>query len=255
MSSIESVKPFGALARRFCIFEYVYFARPDSAVEGHSVYEVRKRIGAELAREAPTQKDIVIKVQISIPAYHRVGYAQAAGLPFELGLIRNHASSRASLHRAVGPHPPSQDHRYNENANSTTVAGRRVVPGRQFDRARHYLNQDRGNGAPCGRDPSAHAGRQPADHPLLLLRCRHAGARPVAGRAQRSREHGADHRRGQPRVPVSGWHVSGSDRHTPAPTSSPQYCDACFSGDYPTGLRDFGRGGGADQLSLMLDER
>src|SRR5919106_5057021 len=62
LSGIESVKPFGAPPRRFCIFEYVYFARPDSVVEGQSVYEVRKRIGAELAREAAAPADIVIPV-------------------------------------------------------------------------------------------------------------------------------------------------------------------------------------------------
>src|SRR5690606_10223672 len=59
---IESFFPFEPQRQRFCIFEYVYFARPDSSVEGRNVYEVRKRIGAELARENPVEADIVVPV-------------------------------------------------------------------------------------------------------------------------------------------------------------------------------------------------
>ena len=59
---IESIKPFGSQPARPCIFEYIYFSRPDSIVHGHSVYDVRKRMGAELAREAPVRADVVVPV-------------------------------------------------------------------------------------------------------------------------------------------------------------------------------------------------
>ena len=72
-----------------CIFEYVYFARPDSTVEGRNVYEIRKKIGGELARESHPEADLVVPVPDSgVPA--AIGYAQESNLPFELGIIRNH---------------------------------------------------------------------------------------------------------------------------------------------------------------------
>src|SRR5690606_33673210 len=121
---IESIKPFPNPPRRFCIFEYVYFARPDSMVEGQSVYEARKRIGAELAREAPAPADIVVPVPDSgVPS--AIGYAQAANLPFELGLIRNHYVGRTFIEpsdriRHLGG-------RLKHTANHSTAAGKRVV--------------------------------------------------------------------------------------------------------------------------------
>src|ERR687891_1448556 len=121
---VDSLKPFAPQPRRFCIFEYVYFSRPDSAVEGANIYEVRKRIGAELAKDQPAPADIVIPVPDSgVPA--AIGYAQAANLPFELGLIRNHYVGRTFIE-------PSDRIRHlgvklKHNANRATVAGRRVV--------------------------------------------------------------------------------------------------------------------------------
>ncbi|MCW5773326.1 MAG: amidophosphoribosyltransferase, partial [Rhodospirillaceae bacterium] len=77
---LTSIRPFPRQKRRFCVFEYIYFARPDSMVEGISVYETRKRIGEELARESPAPADVVVPVPDSgVPA--AMGYAQAAGLP------------------------------------------------------------------------------------------------------------------------------------------------------------------------------
>ncbi|MFM7378567.1 MAG: amidophosphoribosyltransferase, partial [Erythrobacter sp.] len=84
---IRSVRPFGSPAPRPCIFEHVYFSRPDSVFAGRSVYEARKAIGMELALEAPCEADLVVPVPDSgVPA--AIGFAQASGLPFELGIIR-----------------------------------------------------------------------------------------------------------------------------------------------------------------------
>ncbi len=85
-----------ASRRAQCVFEHVYFARPDSIVFGRSVYETRKRAGEILARENPTEADIVIPVPDSgVPA--SIGYSQASKLPFELGIIRNHYIGRTFI--------------------------------------------------------------------------------------------------------------------------------------------------------------
>ena len=87
------------MAPRPCIFEYIYFARPDSIVGGRSVYQIRKNVGHQLATEAPADADIVVPVPDSgVPA--ALGYSQASGIPYELGIIRNHY---------VGPHLHSAD--------------------------------------------------------------------------------------------------------------------------------------------------
>src|SRR5947209_838392 len=121
---IESQFPFGPAKSRFCIFEYVYFARPDSSVEGRGVYQVRKRIGSELAREQPAAADLVVPVPDSgTPA--AIGFAEAARLPFELGIIRNHYVGRTFIEptdaiRHMGV-------RLKHNANRDVLAGKRVV--------------------------------------------------------------------------------------------------------------------------------
>ncbi|MCB1508283.1 MAG: amidophosphoribosyltransferase, partial [Hyphomicrobiaceae bacterium] len=121
---IESIRPFSAHPSRFCVFEYVYFARPDSLVEGRNVYTVRKAIGAELAREAPADADIVIPVPDSgTPA--AIGFAQEAGIPFDLGIIRNHYVGRTFIE-------PSDAIRHmgvklKHNANARILEGKRVV--------------------------------------------------------------------------------------------------------------------------------
>jgi amidophosphoribosyltransferase len=121
---IESLKPLPPQAARPCVFEYVYFARPDSVVNGRSVYAVRKTFGAELAKECPAEADIVVPVPDSgVPA--ALGFAQAAGLPFELGIIRNHYVGRTFIQ-------PSQSIRelgvrLKHSANRGAVAGKRIV--------------------------------------------------------------------------------------------------------------------------------
>src|ERR1700754_124896 len=84
----QSHKPFPPVQARPCIFEYIYFARPDSVVGGRNVYDMRKTMGAQLAREAPAQADVIVPVPDSgVPA--AIGFAQEAKIPYELGIIRN----------------------------------------------------------------------------------------------------------------------------------------------------------------------
>jgi amidophosphoribosyltransferase len=95
-SGIRSIRPLEPAPRRACIFEYVYFARPDSKLGGRSVYEVRKSFGRSLAREHPVDADVVIPVPDSgVPA--AIGYAAARNLPFEMGLIRSHYVGRTFI--------------------------------------------------------------------------------------------------------------------------------------------------------------
>ncbi|MEA3080535.1 MAG: amidophosphoribosyltransferase, partial [Sphingomonadales bacterium] len=123
-AGIRSFRPFEKLAPRPCIFEHVYFSRPDSIAEGMSVYEVRKNIGAELAREAPVDVDYVVPVPDSgVPA--AIGFAQESGIPFELGIIRSHYVGRTFIQ-------PNQDIRLQgvklkHNANSALIDGKTIV--------------------------------------------------------------------------------------------------------------------------------
>jgi len=95
-NGLRSTRPFTDVKRRTCIFEYVYFARPDSTLDGVSVYEARKNLGRELAAEHPVEADVVIPVPDSgVPA--TIGFAEASGIPFELGLVRSHYVGRTFI--------------------------------------------------------------------------------------------------------------------------------------------------------------
>jgi amidophosphoribosyltransferase len=121
---IESIKPFPQQPARPCIFEYIYFARPDSIVHGHSVYDMRKLMGAVLAQESGVPADVVIPVPDSgVPA--ALGYAQESGIPYELGIIRNHYVGRTFIQptqsiRELGV-------RMKHSANRSVVEGKRIV--------------------------------------------------------------------------------------------------------------------------------
>jgi amidophosphoribosyltransferase len=95
-SGMESFYPFAESDRRMCIFEYVYFARPDSTLGGVSVYEARKRMGRKLALESPIDADVVVPVPDSGVAA-ALGFSQQSGIPFELGLIRSHYVGRTFI--------------------------------------------------------------------------------------------------------------------------------------------------------------
>jgi len=123
-TGIESLRPFPAERARPCVFEYVYFARPDSVVNGRNVYEVRKRMGRRIAQESGVEADVVVPVPDSgVPA--ALGYAQESGLPFEMGIIRNHYVGRTFIQPTQGVRELGV--RMKHSPNRAVLSGKRVV--------------------------------------------------------------------------------------------------------------------------------
>jgi len=123
-SGIKSLQPFAKKPSKFCIFEYIYFSRPDSVIEGKSVYQMRKNIGIELAREMKIEADVVVPIPDSgVPG--AIGYATESKIPFELGIIRNHYVGRTFIE-------PTDRIRHfgvklKHNANLEVIKGKRVI--------------------------------------------------------------------------------------------------------------------------------
>ncbi|MFN9252034.1 MAG: amidophosphoribosyltransferase [Brevundimonas sp.] len=121
---LQSLKPFPVRPARPCLFEYVYFSRPDSVVNGRSVYEVRKAMGRILAREHPAEADVVVPVPDSgVPA--ALGYAQQTGVSYEMGIIRSHYLGRTFIQPSQGARQKGV--RMKHSPNRGVLAGKRVV--------------------------------------------------------------------------------------------------------------------------------
>jgi amidophosphoribosyltransferase len=246
---LHSVKPFTRKPERLCIFEHIYFARPDSVIEGQSVYEARKRIGRELARESHVDADIVVPVPDSgVPA--AIGYSQEAGIPFELGIIRNHYVGRTFIEptdqiRHLGV-------RLKHNANRHDLAGKRVI-----------LVDDsivRGTTSTKIVDMVRHAGAREVhmriSSPPITNPCFYGIATPdrdelLAARYDvdaMARLFGVD---SLAFVSIDGlYRAMGEPRRDPL---LPRFCDACFTGDYPIPLIDADDGKVSVQLSLLAE--
>jgi amidophosphoribosyltransferase len=246
---LESLRPFQREKPRFCIFEHVYFARPDSIVAGTSVYEVRKRIGAELALEAPADADIVVPVPDSgVPA--AIGFAEAAGLPFDFGIIRNHYVGRTFIQptdaiRHMGV-------KLKHNANSAVLKGKRVV-----------LVDDsivRGTTSfkivQMVRDAGAAEVHMRIASPPTTNPCFYGVDTPEKAKLLASRM-SIDEMRDFIRVDSLAFlSIDGLYRAVGEPgrdPAAPQYCDACFTGDYPTRLTDNDGTGEVRHLNLLAD--
>ncbi len=250
-SGVTSLKPFRDQPPRFCIFEYIYFARPDSQIEGHSVYEIRKQIGAELAREAGIPADVVVPVPDSgVPA--AIGYAAESGLPFELGIIRNHYVGRTFIE-------PTDSIRHlgvklKHNANRRMLDGKRVVLVDDSivrgTTSRKIVEMVRAAGAAevhmrISSPPTSHSCHYGIDTPeqakLLAHRftvddmAAHIGADSLAF------------------ISIDGlYRAMGAARRN---AELPQYCDACFTGDYPIALIDRDAQHSQPPLSLLWERR
>ncbi|GHC57790.1 amidophosphoribosyltransferase [Neogemmobacter tilapiae] len=121
---VESTRPFVQATPRFCIFEQVYFSRPDSILLGRSVYETRRMIGVELAREAPVEADLVCPVPDSgTPA--AIGFSQESGIPYAMGIIRNQYMGRTFIEPTE--HIRNMGVRLKLNVNRALIKGKRVV--------------------------------------------------------------------------------------------------------------------------------
>ena len=247
---VRSVKPFDYLPKRLCVFEYIYFARPDSVLEGKSVYEARKRIGRELAREAPVDADIVVPVPDSgVPA--ALGYAAESGLPFELGIIRNHYVGRTFIEptdqiRHLGV-------RLKHNASKADLKGKRVI-----------LVDDsivRGTTSTKIVEMIRHAGAREVhmrvSSPPTSYSCFYGIATPSRDQLLAARfdvdEMAQVHRRRQPRLHLDRRALPGDGRGRGRDPLAPRFCDACFTGDYPIPLADADDGKVSVQLSLLAE--
>jgi amidophosphoribosyltransferase len=247
---IRSHRPFGeTLQPRPCIFEHVYFSRPDSVVDGNSVYAVRKGIGAQLAIESPVDADLVIPVPDSgVPA--AIGYAQQSGLPFELGIIRSHYIGRTFIQ--PGDKVRHLGVKLKHNANRALIDGKKIV-----------LIDDsivRGTTSlkivQMMREAGAKEVHMRIASPPTRHSCFYGVDTPERGKLLAHKMDVAQmcayiHADSLAFVSIDGLYraIGESTRDD----NSPQYCDACFTGDYPTTLTDFDDVAEVDQLELLRE--
>lgn len=244
---LRSVKPFSKVPHRFCIFEYIYFARPDSTLEEHNVYEVRKRIGAELARESPVAADLVVPVPDSgVPS--AIGYAEESGIPFELGIVRNHYVGRTFIEpkdriRHLGV-------KLKHNANAVRLRGKRVILVDDSivrgTTSLKIVEMVRSAGAAevhlrISSPPTTHScfyGIDTPERSELLASTRNV--------TEMGRYIDVDT---LAYISIDGlYRAVGELRRN---KTCPQYCDACFTGDYPIRLTDYQQSPAQEQLSLL----
>ncbi len=247
---MTSHRPFGRPNPRPCIFEHVYFSRPDSVMGGKSVYEVRKRIGIELAKEAGIDADLVVPVPDSgVPA--AIGYAQQSGIPFELGIIRSHYVGRTFIQPSDGAR--NADVRRKHNANRALVAGKRIVliddSIVRGTTSLKIVQMMRDAGAAevhfrVASPPTEHSCFYGVDTPerSKLLAARMDVAAMAAFISADSLAF----------VSIDGLYRAVGEARREA--GSPKYCDACFSGEYPTRLTDMAERDNPAQLSLLADK-
>ena len=246
---LHSLKPFNKSPNRFCIFEYIYFARPDSIMEGRSVYDVRKAIGAELARETHVEADLVVPVPDSgVPA--AIGYARQAKVPFELGIIRNHYVGRTFIE-------PSDQIRHlgvrlKHNANAAGLKDKRVVLVDDSivrgTTSVKIVEMVRSAGA---KEVHMRISSPPTAHPCFYGIDTPQQSELLA--AQYDLEAMAKHIGVDTLAFISSDGLYRALGEKGREMTAPQYCDACFTGDYPNPLVDHDQDPAHHQLSL-LDE-
>jgi amidophosphoribosyltransferase len=248
-NGLESLKPFPPQRSRHCIFEYVYFARPDSVMESRSVYETRKQIGAELARESHVDADAVIPVPDSgVPA--AIGYAAEAGIPFELGIIRNHYVGRTFIE-------PSDQIRHlgvklKHNANRAHVEGKRVILVDDSivrgTTSVKIVEMMRNAGA---REVHMRIASPPTTNP-----CFYGVDTPEKSELMAAKMSVEEMQKVIGVDTLAFLSMDGLYRamgEVARNNRAPQYCDACFSGEYPTRLTDHDDGGISAQLSFLTE--
>jgi amidophosphoribosyltransferase len=232
---VVSSRPFAPAQSRFCIFEHVYFSRPDSLIGGRSVYETRRQIGVELAREAPVEADLVCPVPDSgTPA--AIGYSEQSGIPFAFGIVRNQYVGRTFIEpteqiRNMGV-------RLKLNVNRALIRGKRIV-----------LVDDsvvRGTTSRKIKEMILEAGAAEVHFriasPPTAWPCFYGVDTPERGKllaATMSEDEmrdwiGVDSLKF---VTLDGLYRAAGEAQG-RDTNRPQYCDACFSGQYPVAPSD-----------------
>jgi amidophosphoribosyltransferase len=250
---IQSHFPFPRRPARPCLFEFVYFCRPDSVVGGKSVYEVRKRMGRRLAEETAVGADVVIPVPDSGVAA-ALGYAERSGVPYEMGIIRSHYVGRTFIQ-------PTQNARSSgvsmkHSANRAVIAGKRVVLVDDSivrgTTSQQIVQMMREAGAREVHFRSASPQILFGDYYGIdmpdvstLLAARHKGDVDAMARWLNADSLGF--------ISVDGVYAAMDMVRDPR---APQFSDHCFTGDYPTRLvdkDDVASGGRGAQLSLLSE--
>ena len=245
---VQSHRPFPRRPARPCIFEYIYFARPDSVVGGRSVYDIRRAMGAELSKESGVPADVIVPIPDSgVPA--AIGYARHASIPFELGIIRNHYVGRTFIEpqqqiRALGV-------KLKHSANPGVIRGARVVliddSVVRGTTSKKIVAMIKEAGA---REVHMRISSPPITHPdfygIDTPRTQDLLAANMT--VEQMREFmGAD---SLAFLSVDGiYRAMGYDRRDPR---APLFTDHCFTGDYPTRLVDRD-GTFVRQLSLLAE--
>ncbi len=232
---LRSLKPFPKVSPRPCIFEYVYFARPDSFMGGKSVYQVRKNIGRELAREAPVPgADFVVPVPDSgTPS--AIGYAEGSGLNFELGIIRNHYIGRTFIEptdqiRHLGVKLKHSANRQFIEGKSLVLVDDSIVRGTTSKKIVEMV-----------REAGAREVHMRISSPAIRYSCFYGIDTPTT-------EELLAHKKSVEEIckfinadSLSYVSIDGLYRALGEPgrnNDQPQYEDACFTGDYPVRLVD-----------------
>ncbi|MDA7763433.1 amidophosphoribosyltransferase [Pelagibacterales bacterium] len=249
-SGIESVKPFPVVKERPCIFERIYFSRPDSIVDGKTVYYYRKNLGEQLAIENIVNADVVIPVPDSgVPA--ALGFAQKANIPFELGIIRNHYVGRTFIE-------PTQNIRQfgvklKHSANKSYIENKKVVliddSIVRGTTARKIVKMIYDAGA-----TEVHFGIScpPITHPDF-----YGIDTPDYDELLASKKSVEEMRESIGATSLFFLSLNGTYKamgHKERNATEPQFTDHCFTGDYPTQLLDNEQGTTSKQYSLLTEK-
>jgi amidophosphoribosyltransferase len=246
---IESLHPFPRQPARPCIFEYIYFSRPDSILGGRSVYDVRKGLGKQLAIESPIAADVIVPIPDSgVPS--AIGYSQQTGIPFELGIIRNHYVGRTFIEptqtiRSLGV-------KLKHNANRSVVAGKRVVLiDDSIVRGTTSVKIVRMMYEAGAREVHMRIASPPIKYPDFY------GIDTPEQKSLLAATHTLEEMRAFIGVDSLAFiSVEGLYRAAGFPARDPlrpQFTDHCFTGDYPTHLTDVIGESAKQQLSLLAE--
>ena len=247
-TGLQSYKPFGERNSHFCIFEYIYFARPDSIVEDVNVYESRKKIGAMLAKENPVKADLVVPIPDSgVPA--ALGYSEKSKIPFDLGIIRNHYVGRTFIEptdqiRHLGV-------RLKHNANKLKIKNKRVILVDDSivrgTTSKKIVEMVRDAGA---KEVHMRIASPPTAHPCFYGIDTPKRKELLAAKMSVKEMEKFLSVDSLAFISMDGIYKAMGEKKRDGKT--PQFCDACFTGEYPIPTIDHDDGKTDSQLSLLV---